>query len=103
MSALDTQEGGDHYKHMVIQPAEFNQKNRIPFLESNVIKRMCRHRSKNELEDLRKAIHEICLVAEMEYGVPDLLSAMSHEGEDVVNLEQELGTRPRGFGRFSGE
>lgn len=61
---------------MVIQPAEFNQKNKIPFLESNVIKRMCRHRSKNELEDLRKAIHEICLVAEMEYGVPDLLAAM---------------------------
>ncbi len=38
MSALDTQEGGSHYKDMAIQPVTFIVKNNIPFLEGNVIK-----------------------------------------------------------------
>lgn len=66
-TALDIQIGGGHYKDMVIQPAEFNQRNKIPFLEGCVIKRMCRHRGKNGLEDLQKAKHEIDLIIQMEY------------------------------------
>ena len=42
-SPLDTQVGGGHYKKFKIQPAEFIDKNGIPFLEGCVIKRMCRH------------------------------------------------------------
>lgn len=66
MSALDVQEGGNHYKDMEIQPFEFITRNKIPFAEGCVIKRMCRWRKKAGLEDLRKAIHEIQIMIELE-------------------------------------
>lgn len=37
------------------------------FLEGCVVKRMVRHRDKNGVEDLKKAIHEIRLLAQLEY------------------------------------
>jgi len=67
-SNLNTQEGGDHYKIMKIQPVEFIHANKIPFLEACVIKRVCRHKAKNGSEDIRKAIHELNLILEFEYG-----------------------------------
>ena len=67
-SPLDVQVGGDHYKDLAIQPAVFIERNKIPFLDGCVIKRMCRHESKNGAEDLRKAIHEIELILELRYG-----------------------------------
>lgn len=66
-SALDHQEGGDHYKHMKIQPVEFIEENELGFLVGCVIKRMCRYKNKNGAEDLRKAKHEIDLILEREY------------------------------------
>jgi hypothetical protein len=66
---LATQVGGSHYQNFAIQPAEFIDRNNLPFLEGCIIKRMCRHESKNKLEDLRKAIHEIQLIAQIRYGV----------------------------------
>ena len=68
MSALDTQEGGTHYKDMLIQPVEFIVKNNLAFLEANVIKYVCRHRNKNGIEDLNKAIHYLELAKELYYG-----------------------------------
>lgn len=68
MSALNSQQGGSHYKDMLIQPVEFIVKNDIAFLEANVIKYVCRHRSKNGLEDLKKAEHYIQLAKELYYG-----------------------------------
>lgn len=70
-SALDTQEGGDHYKKYKIQPVEFCQKNKIPYCEANVIKYVTRHNSKNGIEDLNKAIHYLELLKEIEYGGQD--------------------------------
>lgn len=67
-SALDTQVGGGHYKDMVIQPVEFITRNQIGFLPGCVIKRVCRYKSKAGVEDLRKAIHELELMIELEYG-----------------------------------
>jgi len=67
MSNLDIQEGGDHYKDMTIQPVEFILANKIQFLDGCVIKRVCRHRAKNGAEDIRKAIHELNLILELEY------------------------------------
>mgnify|MGYP003345386804 CR=1 FL=1 len=58
-SPLDTQVGGIHYKDFAIQPVEFITKNKLSFLEGCVVKRVCRHRSKNGAEDIRKAIHEL--------------------------------------------
>ncbi len=66
MSALDTQVAGGHYKDMAVQPAEFIHRNGIGFLEGCVIKRMCRWRKKDGLQDLHKAIHEIQMIIEME-------------------------------------
>ena len=68
-SALAIQEGGDHYKSMAIQPVEFITKNKIPYLEGNVIKYVSRHQSKNGIEDIKKAIHYLQLIAELQYGV----------------------------------
>lgn len=61
------QEGGDHYKEMSIQPAEFIHKNDIPYLEGCVIKYLCRHRRKGGALDLHKAKHYIDMILELEY------------------------------------
>lgn len=63
---LDRQVGGGHYKDFPIQPAEFVTLNRIGFLEGCVIKRVCRWRAKDGLQDLYKAIHELELLIEIE-------------------------------------
>jgi hypothetical protein len=68
VNALGIQEGGDHYSSMKIQPVEFIHGNNISFLDGCVIKRVCRHRAKNGAEDIRKAIHELNLILELEYG-----------------------------------
>lgn len=68
MSALEKQEGGDHYKGLAIQPVEFIHRNGIGFLEGNAIKYLCRWRNKNGIQDLRKAIHYIELLIEMDGG-----------------------------------
>lgn len=67
-SALDIQEGGNHYKKYKIQPIEFVVANNIPVLEANVQKYILRHFDKNKMEDLRKARHYLELMAEMYYG-----------------------------------
>jgi hypothetical protein len=67
MSALDKQVSGSHYKDLVIQPIQFIHANNIPFMEANVIKYICRHKTKNGLADLEKAKHYIELLMELEY------------------------------------
>lgn len=67
-TALNQQVGGKHYKHLAIQPAEYCQKNRLPYCESSVIRYVTRHREKNGRQDLEKAIHCLQLLIEMEYG-----------------------------------
>lgn len=65
--ALARQEGGGHYKSMKIQPVEFAHANNLPFLEGSVIKYVCRHRTKNGVEDINKAIHFLELLKQLEY------------------------------------
>ncbi len=67
MSALEKQVDGSHYKELAIQPIQFIHANNIPFMEANVIKYICRHKSKNGLADLEKAKHYIDLLIELEY------------------------------------
>jgi hypothetical protein len=64
---LKDQVGGSHYKSMTIQPAIYNQKNKLNWCEGNVIKYVSRHSSKNGLEDINKAMHYLKLLAEIEY------------------------------------
>lgn len=68
MSALERQEGGKHYKEMVIQPIEFTHKNKLNFCQGNIIKYTCRYKNKNGIEDLKKVIHYAELLIELEYG-----------------------------------
>lgn len=70
MSELNRQEGGSHYKEYQIQPLEFIYKNKIPFIEANIIKYILRHRMKNGLEDLRKAEHYLKILMQLEYENP---------------------------------
>ena len=67
-NALDKQIGGSHYKDMAIQPIEFIHANNVPFIESNVIKYIMRHKAKNKKQDVLKAIHYCKLLIELEYG-----------------------------------
>jgi hypothetical protein len=46
----------EHYD-MTIQPVDFIVANDIPFIEGNIIKYICRHRSKGRINDLIKAQH----------------------------------------------
>ena len=65
-SALDRQTGGNHYKNMVIQPAEYAEKNGLSLLEGNVVKYISRWKKKGKpLEDLTKAKHCIDLLIEI--------------------------------------
>lgn len=65
-SALDVQEGGGHYKALAVQPAEYVHANNIPYLEGSVIYYVTRWRSKNGIDDLRKARHTLDLLIELE-------------------------------------
>ena len=70
-SALATQVAGDHYKNAAIQPVQYIHANGIGFFEGNVIKYVTRHRAKNGAEDIKKAIHYLNLLLELEYGEND--------------------------------
>lgn len=65
-TALNKQEGGNHYKAMKIQPFEYIHANGIGFAEGCVIKYVSRWKSKNGIEDLKKAIHFLELLIEAE-------------------------------------
>lgn len=61
---LKTQVGGDHYKHLKIQPIEFAVVNGLNMCEANSVKYIVRRKGdvKKRLEDLDKAIHCIQLL-----------------------------------------
>lgn len=67
-TALEKQEGGQHYKGMKIQPVEYCMANGLDACESGVIKYISRHRNKGKIEDLRKARHYLELEAQLVYG-----------------------------------
>ena len=67
-SQWDIQVGGDHYKSMKIQPAQFALENKLDYCQANAIKYICRHESKNGKQDLEKAKHYIDLLIEHYYG-----------------------------------
>jgi len=65
-SAFDKQEGGEHYTKMPIQPFQYSMANGLDPMQHTIIKYVSRFRSKNGIEDLRKAIHTIELLIEFE-------------------------------------
>lgn len=69
-NAWDKQVGGDHYKQYAIQPAQFALANGLDYAQSNAIKYIVRHKDKNGVQDLDKAIHYV-----------ELLKAHHYKGE----------------------
>ena len=67
MSALDKQISGNHYKDKSIQPIVYIHAIDLGFCEGNVVKYVTRHKSKNGAADIRKAIHYLELLLELEY------------------------------------
>ena len=66
MSALDKQESGTHYKDKGIQPIIYIHANNLGFCEGNVVKYVTRWRDKGGEADLRKAIHYLELLIQLE-------------------------------------
>jgi len=64
---------GTHYMKMVIQPAEFINKNNLLFAEGNAIKYICRHSAKGGLEDIKKAIHYLEMIKERDYKPAEII------------------------------
>ena len=62
------QVGGNHYIDFEIMPIEYISKNKLDFLEGNIVKYVSRHRNKNGAEDIKKIIHYAELILELEYG-----------------------------------
>ena len=63
--ATQRQIGGKHYKDFKIHPIEFITKNKLSFIQGNIIKYVCRFDKKNGNEDIDKAIHYCELLKEI--------------------------------------
>lgn len=61
---MTKQVGGDHYAKMKVQPIQFIVANDIPYREANAIKYICRHKNKNGIQDIEKAIHYLEMILE---------------------------------------
>ena len=66
VSALTKQVGGSHYRDKGIQPIIYIHANDLGFCEGNVVKYVTRWRDKNGVADLKKAIHYLELLIELE-------------------------------------
>ena len=66
VSALDYQILGNHYKDKGIQPIIYIHANDLGFCEGNVVKYVTRWRDKGGEADLRKAIHYLELLIQLE-------------------------------------
>jgi len=93
MNAIQKQVAGDHYRNMAIQPVQFITANHIPYIEGNVIKYVCRHRSKGGAQDLLKCVHYIEMLLENEYGatLEDVRSdEIREKDETIATLKAQL-------------
>lgn len=66
MTANERQVDGTHYKKLAVQPWDFIHGNGIGFLDGCAIKYLSRWRQKGGVADLRKAIHFIEKLIEVE-------------------------------------
>lgn len=85
MNSKNTQIGGTHYKDLAIQPVEYIHKNHLGFIEGCVIKYVTRWKTKNGVEDLRKAIHFLELLIEME--TPPAVQAAENLKKSISRID----------------
>lgn len=65
--ARKRQVGGKHYTNKKIQPWDVIEANQMGFFDGNALKYIMRYKEKNGVEDLRKAIHYLERLIEMEF------------------------------------
>ena len=65
MSANDKQIGGKHYQQ-AIQPWDYVAANNLGYFEGNVVKYVSRWKEKNGIVDLKKAVHYLEKLIELE-------------------------------------
>ena len=66
LKANEYQPGGDHYIKQTIHPWDYISANNICFLEGNAIKYLTRWKSKGGIEDIKKALHYVQKLLEVE-------------------------------------
>jgi len=66
-TALNKQVSGSHYKDKGIQPIVYIHANDLGFCAGNVVKYVTRYKSKGGAADIKKAIHYLELLLELEY------------------------------------
>lgn len=60
------QVGGNHYSKKSIQPWDYIVSNNMGYLAGNIIKYVSRYKDKNGVEDLKKAMHYLEKLIEVE-------------------------------------
>lgn len=65
LQANATQVGGQHYKAKAIQPWDYIVANELGYLEGNVVKYVSRWKDKGGIEDLKKAMHYLTKLIEV--------------------------------------
>lgn len=80
-TANQVQHGGTHYKSQAVQPWDYIVSNGLGFLEGNAVKYLSRFRQKNGVEDLRKAIHYIQKLIEIEEAAAASPPGKIHDAE----------------------
>ena len=66
VTANDKQIGGQHYKSKAIQPWDYIAANELGYFEGTAIKYLSRFKDKGGVNDLKKAIHFIEKLIEIE-------------------------------------
>lgn len=93
MSALDEQVGGCHYKDMPIQPAVYNYRNGLGFIEGCVVKYVSRWNRDGGagVKDLAKAKHFLEMLIEMKgKALERPLTEDARETASLVGVYQPL-------------
>lgn len=65
---IDKQVGGTHYTKKSIQPWDYIYENNLCYFTGNAVKYLSRWKDKGGVEDLKKAIHYIEKLIELEEG-----------------------------------
>jgi hypothetical protein len=64
-ASLETQVAGTHYKGLAIEPYQFVMQNDWDPLAFTILKRISRYKNKDGVTDLKKALHEIDIRADL--------------------------------------
>lgn len=79
MSANNVQHGGNHYKNKAIQPWDYIAANKIGYFEGTAITYLTRWKEKGGVEDLKKVIHFIEKLIEIQSYKSDGLTGLTDE------------------------